>query len=233
MSKDNDILPTPLRWLTGIAALTSAFLAMDSLRLFSENPLLDFAITLQNHYYYALIGLLLPLCFLLNPSFSNNKTYWFDGFLGFLSVGVCGFFFANAETMLDYGWEFSAPDHAVWMSYVLWALIMEGVRRTGGWILFVLVFVFSLYPIFAESLPGPISGMASTPADTAAYHVMSIESILGLPFRAFAQLVIGFLIFGIALQKTGGGRFFINLAFAVFGHVRGGSAKVALSLIHI
>jgi len=57
---------------------------------------------------------------------------------------------------------------------------------------------------------------------------MSIESILGLPFRAFAQLVIGFLIFGIALQKTGGGRFFINLAFAVFGHVRGGSAKVAI-----
>ena len=153
MSKDTDNLPTPLRWLTGIAALTSAFLAMDSLRLFSENPLLDFAITLQNHYYYALIGVLLPLCFLLNPSFSNNKTYWFDGFLGCLALIVCAFFFANAETMLDYGWEFSAPDSAVWMSYVLWALIMEGVRRTGGWILFILVFVFSLYPIFAESLP--------------------------------------------------------------------------------
>ena len=116
VSKDTDNLPTPLKWLTGIAALTSAFLAMDSLRLFSENPLLDFAITLQNHYYYALIGLLLPLCFLLNPSFSNNKTYWFDGFLGCLALIVCAFFFANAETMLDYGWEFSAPDYAVWMS---------------------------------------------------------------------------------------------------------------------
>ena len=69
--------------------------------------------------------------------------------------------------------------------------------------------------------------MASTPADTASYHVMSIESILGLPFRAFAQLVIGFLIFGIG-RKLGGGRFFINLAFAIFGHVRGGSAKVAI-----
>ena len=160
VSKDTDNLPTPLKWLTGIAALTSAFLAMDSLRLFSENPLLDFAITLQNHYYYALIGLLLPLCFLLNPSFSNNKTYWFDGFLGCLVLIVCAFFFANAETMLDYGWEFSAPDYAVWMSYVLWALIMEGVRRTGGWILFGLVFFFSLYPIFAESLPGPISGLS-------------------------------------------------------------------------
>ena len=228
VSKDVNTLPLLLRWLTGIAALGSAFLAMDSLRLFSERPLLDFAIILQNHYYYALMGLLLPLCYLLNPSFSSSKTYWLDGLLGIAAAAACAFFFANAETMLDYGWEFSAPDHAVWVSYILWALIMEGVRRTGGWILFGLVFVFSLYPIFAESLPGPISGMASSPADTAAYHVMSIESILGLPFRAFAQLVIGFLIFGIALQQTGGGRFFINLAFAGFGHVRGGSAKVAI-----
>ena len=130
--------------------------------------------------------------------------------------------------MLDYGWEFLAPDYAVWVSYLLWALILEAVRRSGGWVLFSLVLVFSLYPIVAENLPGPISGMASSPGETAAYHVMSIESILGLPFRAFAQLVIGFLIFGIALQQTGGGRFFINLAFAAFGHVRGGSAKVAI-----
>ena len=228
MSREVNNLPLLLRWLTGIAALGSAFLAMDSLRLFSERPLLEFAIILQNHYYYALMGLLLPLCFLLNPTFSSSKTYWLDGLLGIAAAVACAFFFANAETMLDYGWEFSAPDHAVWVSYILWALILEGVRRTGGWILFGLVFVFSLYPIFAESLPGPISGMASSPADTAAYHVMSIESILGLPFRAFAQLVIGFLIFGIALQQTGGGRFFINLAFAGFGHVRGGSAKVAI-----
>ena len=43
------------------------------------------------------------------------------------------FFFFNAETMLDYGWEFLAPSYAVWVSYLLWALIMEGVRRSGGW----------------------------------------------------------------------------------------------------
>jgi len=221
-------LPKPLKWLTGFAAVGSAFLAMDSLRLFSEAPLLDFVITVQNHYYYALMGLLLPLCFLLNPSFKSQKSYYLDSIFAIAACGACIFFFINAETMLDFGWEFAAQDHAVYVSYVLWILIMEAVRRSGGWILFILVFVFSLYPIFAESLPGPISGMASSPAETASYHVMSIESILGLPFRAFAQLVIGFLIFGIALQKTGGGRFFINLAFAIFGHVRGGSAKVAI-----
>lgn len=228
MSSKSVELPVPLRWLTGIAALCSAFLAMDSLRLFSESPLLDFVITLQNHYYYALIGLLLPLCYLLNPSFHSPKSYLFDGVLSLAAFVSCIFFFINTENMLDYGWEFSAPGYAIWMSYLLWALIMEAVRRTGGWVLFTLVLVFSLYPIFAENLPGPISGMASSLGETAGYHVMSIESILGLPFRAFAQLVIGFLIFGIALQQTGGGRFFINLAFAAFGHVRGGSAKVAI-----
>ena len=221
-------LPTSLRWLTGIAAVGSAFLAMDSLRLFTASPLLDFVITVQNHYYYALMGLLLPLCFLINPSFRSPKSYWFDSVLSLAAFAACVFFFVNAETMLDFGWEFSAPGYAVWVSYVLWVLIMEAVRRTGGWVLFFLVLLFSLYPIIADRFPGPLSGMSSTVAETASYHVMSIESILGLPFRAFAELVIGFLIFGIALQQTGGGRFFINLAFAGFGHVRGGSAKVAI-----
>jgi len=214
--------------LTGAAAVGSAFLAMDSLRLFAESPLLDFVITVQNHYYYALMGLLLPLCFLIYPPYRGARSYWLDIALSIAAFGACIFFFTNAETMLDFGWEFSAPTYAVWVSYLLWVLIMEAVRRSGGWVLFTLVLVFSLYPIVADSLPGPISGMSSSPAETASYHVMSIESILGLPFRAFAQLVIGFLIFGIALQHTGGGRFFINLAFALFGHVRGGSAKVAI-----
>ena len=228
MNNQSASLPTALRWLTGVAAVGSAFLAMDSLRMFSESPLLDFAITVQNHYYYALMGLLLPLCFLLYPSFGSPKSYWLDSALSLSAFVACGFFFYNAETMLDYGWEFLAPSYAVWVSYLLWVLIMEAVRRCGGWILFFLVLVFSVYPVVAEKLPGPISGMSSTLAETASYHVMSIESILGLPFRAFAELVIGFLIFGIALQHTGGGRFFINLAFALFGHVRGGSAKVAI-----
>lgn len=221
-------MPALVRWLVAIAAVGSTFLAMDSLRLFSESPLLQSVITVQNHYYYALMALLLPLCFLVYPAFRNAQRYWYDIVLSASAFAACVFFFINSETMLDYGWEFSAPVHAVWMSYLLWALTLEAVRRCGGTTLFVLVLIFSLYPIVADRMPGPVSGMASTAAETASYHVMSIESILGLPFRAFAQLVIGFLIFGIALQHTGGGRFFINLAFALFGHVRGGSAKVAI-----
>ncbi|MEN9063402.1 TRAP transporter permease [Ponticoccus litoralis] len=60
------------------------------------------------------------------------------------------------------------------------------------------------------------------------FYAMSSEGILGVPMRAFINLVLGFLVFGVALQKTGGGKFFLDLAFAALGHVRGGPAKVAI-----
>lgn len=221
-------IPVWVRWLTGISAALAAFLAMDTLRMFADAPLLDFIITIENHYYYALLALLLPPVYLLFPPWRNATRYWYDILLALAAFGAASYFFINAETMLDYGWEFMAPTTAVWVSYLLWALVLEAVRRCGGMTLFVLVLLFSIYPILADSMPGPISGMSSSPAETASYHIMSIESVLGLPFRAFATLVIGFLIFGVALQHTGGGRFFINLAFALFGHVRGGAAKVSI-----
>src|SRR3546814_5615281 len=45
---------------------------------------------------------------------------------------------------------------------------------------------------------------------------------------AVGKLVICYVIFGSALQHTGAGKFFSDLSFALLGHVRGGSAKVAI-----
>ena len=73
-----------------------------------------------------------------------------------------------------------------------------------------------------------LNGLPSTWAETASYHFLSIESVFGLPFRAFAELVIGFVVFGVVLQHTGGGQFFLDLAFALLGKQRGGPAKVAI-----
>ncbi|HEY1152653.1 MAG TPA: TRAP transporter fused permease subunit, partial [Pseudolabrys sp.] len=61
-----------------------------------------------------------------------------------------------------------------------------------------------------------------------AYHMLSGESLLGIPIQAFADTVIGFLVFGVALMMTGAGKFFINIAFALCGTFRGGAAKVCI-----
>jgi TRAP transporter 4TM/12TM fusion protein len=58
--------------------------------------------------------------------------------------------------------------------------------------------------------------------------VLSSESLLGIPLQAFAETVIGFLVFGTALMMSGAGRFFINLAFGLCGQFRGGAAKVGI-----
>ncbi len=58
--------------------------------------------------------------------------------------------------------------------------------------------------------------------------MLSGESLLGIPIQAFADTVIGFLVFGTALMMTGAGKFFINLAFALCGTFRGGAAKVCI-----
>ncbi len=224
-------------WLVVVVAFTllTFVLAVDQVRVVFGKQWLGGVIQLNNHYLYAILGLLLPLVFVFFPAFKGARPGrprwglpWYDLLLFAASFGICLFFFLNATNIVDQGWEFVAPDHAVNISYVFWAIILEAVRRAGGLAIFLIVLPLSLYPIVADSMPGPISGLASTWGETAAYHTMSIESVLGIPMRAFAQLVIGFLIFGVALQHTGGGRFFLNLAFALLGSVRGGAAKVSI-----
>ena len=65
-------------------------------------------------------------------------------------------------------------------------------------------------------------------ADTIAYHIVSAESAFGIPMKAFGEIVVGFIVFGVALNYTGGGRFFNDVAFALVGHIRGGAAQVGI-----
>ena len=186
---------------------------------------------LDTEYQYALVGLLVPLVFLIFPASSKaslDKVPWYDMLLALAMFCLALYFFSNAEKIIDYGWEMGAPDYMVILGFLLWLLVLEATRRAGGTALFVIVALISLYPLYASVMPGPISGLSSSLSDTIAYHVFSAESMLGIPLRALANLVIGFLIFGVALTQTGGGKFFIDLAFAALGHVRGGPAKVAI-----
>jgi TRAP transporter 4TM/12TM fusion protein len=212
-----------LRAATALVAALTLFLAMDMLRLFGAEPLLAAWIQLETHYYFALLTLLLPLVFLVFPRWPP-----LDAVLAGVVVVCCAYFFAHAGQIADLGWEFGAPPAATWLAVALWVMVLEAVRRAGGLALLLVTLVFSLMPILADRLPEPFAGLPADWRETAAYHVFSIESIFGLPFRAFAELVIGFVLFGLALQHTGGGRFFLDLAFALLGHVRGGAAKVAI-----
>ena len=221
-------LPPALRWIP--ATVTVILMAMTLDYLFNVG-LLTFVTGLETQFYYAVVALLLPLVFLLWPMRSRQQEQpipWYDYTLSAITLIVGGYFVYNAVPILERGWAFSAPEIAIYASYAYWLLIIEAARRAGGLPIAIIAGVFSLYPLVADIVPGPIQAFPSTLEQTAMYHTMSTESIMGVPLQAFAGLVIGFLVFGVVLHKSGGGKFFINLAFALLGHVRGGPAKVSI-----
>ena len=188
---------------------------------------------LNTEYYYGLLLVTLPFVFVIFPPGENARTDrvpWYDALLFVLSAGVSLFLMANIRQAAELGWEFGgAPASVVWAGFAMWALLMEGLRRTGGWSLVLSVFPFTVYPLFAGAgWLGPLKGNESSAAQASAFHVLSAESLLGIPIQAFAETVIGFLVFGTALMMTGAGKFFINLSFALCGTLRGGAAKVCI-----
>src|SRR5687768_14354335 len=176
---------------------------------------------------------MLPFVFVLfpaSPRAALDRVPWSDTALFTLTVVVVFVLLTSIRKAAELGWEFAgAPPMIVWAGYLIWALLMEGLRRTGGWSLMLSVLPFTLYPLFAESAwLGPLKGAQSTLPQASAYHALSIESVLGIPLQAFAEVVIGFLVFGTALMMTGAGKFFINLSFGLCGTFRGGAAKVGI-----
>ncbi|GGW23129.1 TRAP transporter permease [Vreelandella hamiltonii] len=221
-------LPPALRW---VPAAVTVLLMMMTLDYLFNWGWLTFVTGLETQFYYAVVALLLPLVFLLWPMLSRQQDQtipWYDYLLSAITLVIGGYFVYNAVSILERGWAFSAPDTAIYASYAYWVLIIEAARRAGGLPIAIIAGLFSLYPLVADIVPGPIQAFPSSLSETAMYHTMSTESIMGVPLQAFAGLVIGFLVFGVVLQKSGGGKFFINLAFALLGHVRGGPAKVSI-----
>ncbi|MDX2204183.1 MAG: TRAP transporter permease [Hyphomicrobiaceae bacterium] len=188
---------------------------------------------LNTEYFYLLILLMLPFTFLIFPAGARARLDgipWYDAGLFLITIAASAFLMANIRKAAELGWEFNgAPTSVIVAGVVMWALLMEALRRTGGWSLLLSVFPFTVYPLFAEAgWLGPLRGSQSSLEQATAYHVLSSESLLGIPIQAFADTVIGFLVFGTALMMTGAGKFFINLAFAICGTFRGGAAKVGI-----
>jgi TRAP transporter 4TM/12TM fusion protein len=218
------------RWLLVLATAATILLCINqqfTLRFFVGYT------QLNTEYYYLLILCMLPFTFLIFPGSAGaplDRIPWYDVALFLATIASSCFLMLNVRKAAELGWEFGgAPSDVIAAGLLMWVLLMEALRRTGGWSLLLSVLPFTVYPLFAEARwLGPLRGNQSTLEQATAYHVLSSESLLGIPIQAFAETVIGFLVFGTALMLTGAGKFFINLAFALCGAFRGGAAKVGI-----
>lgn len=185
----------------------------------------------ETGYYYVLAALIFPWVFLLTPvskKTTRGSVPWYDALAAFLVFVIPFYFFLFAYTISLEGWEITAPYYVRIMSLLFIILVLEAARRTSGLVITTICLFFGLFPLFASYVPSPLAGKDFAFWRIVSFHVLGSESFLGIPLRVVAQLLIGFLIFAAALMATGGGRFFINIALSLLGHVRGGPAKVAI-----
>ncbi|MDF3351961.1 TRAP transporter fused permease subunit [Sulfitobacter sp. KE34] len=219
-------------WRGIFIVLTCAGFALSVNEIFNLQFLLGIVV-LKNSYLYLLLGVFLSVIFIIFPASSGkskSSVPWYDVILFGISLSVSIYFSVTGPQSLREGWEYASPTLPSALGIVLWGIVLEAARRTGGWSIFFVFSILSAYPIFAGSsfMPSLVSGQEQDFISTARYHLLSEESVLGIPMSVFGSLIIGFIIFGVTLSSTGGGRFFINLAFATLGGVRGGPAKVAI-----
>ncbi len=186
----------------------------------------------NNGYLYVLLGLYLPLVFLLFPAAKTEKQLqripWYDILIGAAVLVSCTYLVWNSSTMVMMGWEYRAPLIARIVSLVIFLSVLEAARRACGFMFFVIVLFFGVYALFAGQMPGFLHGKSYSLTKIITFHALGSDSIVGIPMRTTGSILIGFMIFAVALIHTGAGNFFIEFAKSLLGPVRGGSAKISI-----
>jgi TRAP transporter 4TM/12TM fusion protein len=214
-----------LFWRAIFIGFTLAGTILAVLQIFLIYPILE------NAYLYWLLVFYLSPVFIFFPATNKSPTDrvpLYDKMLFFLTIFFSAYLSLHAWEIAHEGWAFLAPLPVSIMSALFCLIILEAVRRAGGFPLFLFTAIFATYPLFAEFMPGALKGNAYPFLQVVRYHVLSTESIIGIPMFVVGTLIIGFMILGSALVTTGGGKFFLDFAFALLGSQRGGPAKVAI-----
>ncbi|MDQ2693920.1 MAG: TRAP transporter permease [Pseudomonadota bacterium] len=109
-------------------------------------------------------------------------------------------------------------------------LLLEATRRALGPPLMVVALVFLGYIFFGDSpiFPDVLRWKGASLEKAMSHQWLTTEGVFGIALGVSASFVFLFVLFGALLEKAGAGNYFIKVAFAGLGHLRGGPAKAAV-----
>jgi len=111
---------------------------------------------------------------------------------------------------------------------ILVILLLEAARRSLGLPLPILAALFMAYCYWAERMPDALRFTGRSIPYIISKLTMGDEGVFGIPLGVSASTVFLFVLFGSMLEKSGGGRFFVQLSFSLLGRFKGGPAKAAV-----
>lgn len=170
-----------------------------------------------------------PLVFLVFPTSKKNPCLWVDLFFAILSSSIFIFVAVNNDFIVQRMLYVDVlPLNYQIIGMIGIVVVLEIARRTVGKVFTVLATVSFLY-IFLGRYLGGLFGHVGFSFKIAVEHIFfTSQGIFGIPVAVSSTYVFLFIMFGVFLEATGGGKFFLDYVSSLVGHKIGGPAKVAL-----
>ena len=178
------------------------------------------------------LGAILTLTFLLRPAFKGARkdkfSFWtcLDWCLVLASVYCTVYICYNLTAIFERQGDWLTSDLIV--SIVGTILVMEACRRVIGLFMSGICIAGILYAMYGPYMPELIIHKGYSIERIATTLWLTTEGIFGLPIGVAATFVYVFVLFGAILESTGGGNFFIDLAYSLTGRFSGGPAKTSV-----
>ncbi len=109
-------------------------------------------------------------------------------------------------------------------------LLLEAARRSLGFPLMGVALFFLAYVFFGSwgGLPDIVQWKGASFEKAMSHMWLTSEGVFGVALGVSSGFVFLFVLFGSLLNQAGAGNYFLQLAFAALGHLRGGPAKAAV-----
>ena len=175
------------------------------------------------------LGFALALVFLLYPAnrkLKRTRIEWYDFVLAAAALVVTLYIPFNLNYLVRSIGNYGPAQVITGIIGIL--LLMEACRRVVGIPIMVVVTCFLLYTFFGKYIMGTFGHRGFSMRQVVTHMYFTLEGVYGTPLGVSATFIFLFILFGSFLEKTGVGKFFIDLANAIAGKRIGGPAKVAV-----
>ncbi len=181
------------------------------------------------------LGFALTLAFLIFPSVRGKKISVIDVLISIVAAFCCLYIYFFYDDLVNRGgillvkeiFGFKVPVELI-IGAIGILILLEATRRAIGLPLVIIAVCFLLFSYFGKYAPDIISHGGLSVKRLVGFQWFDQEAIFGIPIGVSVDFIFLFVLFGALLETAGGGKYFLDLAFAMVGKMRGGPAKAAI-----
>ena len=181
------------------------------------------------------LGFALTLTFLIYPAARGKKISIYDILISLVAAFCCLYIYIFYDDLVNRGgillvkeiFGFNVPVEII-IGTIGIVILLEATRRAIGLPLVIIAICFLLFSYFGQYAPDIISHGGLSLKRLVGFQWFDQEAIFGIPIGVSVDFIFLFVLFGALLETAGGGKYFLDLAFAMVGKMRGGPAKAAI-----